>query len=94
MAKEKRSFGRRFSQFFSKLFWHLNKQPTPTYPSTNQKRSSLLSSSKRTTKKHDFKSLQRRSSVNRSYIRSQYPPLYRTCSMRERTSTLTSIKEE
>jgi hypothetical protein len=85
MKKKKYNFGKRFSQFLTKIFWHLKQQPAPTYSSINSKHST-----KKSTKKNELKS----ASIDRYFIRSQYPAQYRTCSMRERTSTLSSIKEE
>jgi hypothetical protein len=84
MTKKKHNFRERFLQFLTKIFWHLKQQPAPSYLSINSKHSKSL------TKKNNLKS----ASIDRYYIRSQYPPQYRTCSMRERTSTLTSIEEE
>jgi hypothetical protein len=92
-AKTKYSIGKRISQFLSKIFWHLNQQSTPTYSNINQKCLTSLSS-KKSINKHGLKSSNRNSSIDRYNIRSQYPARYRTCSMRERTSTLTSIQEE
>jgi len=93
MAKKKYNIGKRISQFLSKIFWHLNQQPTPIYSNINQKHLTPLSS-KNSTTKHGSKSSNPNSSISRYDIRSQYPAKYRTCSMRERTSTLTSIQEE
>jgi hypothetical protein len=92
MAKKKYNIGKRISQFLSKIFWHFNQQSTPTYSSSNRK--CLTSSSKKSIKKHGSKSVYKNLSPDRYRIRSQYPARYRTCSMRERTSTLTSIEEE
>jgi len=91
--KKKCSIGKRISQFLSKIFWHFNQQSTPTYSSSNQKRLTS-SSSKKSIKKHESKSVYKNLSSDPYRIRSQYPARYRTCSMRERTSTLTSIEEE
>ena len=83
-TKKKVYFCERVSQFLTKVFWHLTHHPAPNYLSVKSKRS------KSPTKKTYSKS----TPMDRYYIRSQYPAQYRTCSMRERTSTLTSIKEE
>ncbi len=91
LEKKNYTFGKRFLQFLTKFFWHFKQQPVPNYSCINQKRSSL---SKKSIKKSGSKSVHRRSSFDSYYIRSQYPARYRTCSMRERTSTLTSIQEE
>jgi hypothetical protein len=92
MEINKFDFGKRLSKFLRKMFWHFNQQPASPHSYINPKRST--SSSKNWFQKHGFKSTNKKSSIDRYYIRSQYPAIYRTCSMRERTSTLSSIPEE
>ncbi len=94
MENQKFGFGKKFSRFLCKFFWHLNQQPVPIYSLTNQKSVTPLPSSKKSTKKHKSKSPDQYSLADRNYIRSQYPARYRTCSQRNRTTTLTSIQEE
>lgn len=85
MDKTTFSITRRVSQFLTKLLCHF--QPHMN-SKLNQKK--LILSNKKKRSKFSSKS----AVLDRYYIRSQYPPLYRTCCLRERTSTLTSIKEE
>lgn len=85
MDKTTFSITRRVSQFLSKLFYHF--QPHMN-SKLNQKKLTLSNKKKRS--KFSCKT----STLERYYVRSQYPPLYRTCCLRERTSTLTSIQEE
>jgi hypothetical protein len=93
MGFKKRSFGRRISQFLSKMFWQFNQQPTARY-SCNDRNGLLTSTSKRSINKYGLNVSYQRTPSARNNIRNQYPARYRTCSMRKRTSTLTSIKEE
>ncbi len=89
--KKKQNFSKRFSQFLTKLFWHLHHQPTPTYSSIIIHPKCSKSSMKKNLSKL---STYKKSSIDRYYVRSQYPAVYRTCCIRERTSTLSSIQEE
>jgi hypothetical protein len=72
------------------MCWHLNQQPVPTYPFINQKNYTSSSMKRHRSKSSYYKE----SLLDRSYIRSQYPSSYRTCLIRERTITLSSIPEE
>lgn len=94
MGRKKHTFGQRFSKFLTKIFWHLQQQPAPAYSCISQKRLASLSTKKKSNKKSGSKSYYRTSSTDRYYVSSQYPACYRTCSMRDRTTTLASIQEE
>jgi len=90
--KSKSNFGKRLSQFLTKIFWHLNQQSTPTYtyPYFNSKCFSKKTSARISSANRFYK----KNLIDRYSIRDQYPAIYRTCSFRERKSTLSSIQEE
>ncbi len=93
MSTSKRSFGKRLSQLISKVLWHLNQHPAPIYSYIDS--NCFGSSSKRSRRKHGSQSsYYKKSLLERSYIRSQYPARYRTCLICQRTPTLSSIPEE
>jgi len=91
MELKKHNFGKRVSQFLSKMLWHLNQQPAPTYITIN--RNSLKSSSSKKSINQSGNNIHdpRSSPVNN---RSPYQTRYRKYSIRQRTTTLASIKEE
>ncbi|CAF0723555.1 unnamed protein product [Rotaria sp. Silwood1] len=92
MAKEKASFGKRLSQFLSKMFWHLNQPVVPTYTYPNRKNST--SSSNKSIKKVQVKSSYQISPIDVNHLHPHFSPRYRTALARPRAPILTSIQEE
>ncbi|CAF2359818.1 unnamed protein product [Rotaria sp. Silwood2] len=93
MAKKQHGFGKRLSQFLSKMFWHLNQPVVPMYSFPNQKQSTP-SSSKKSIKKVQPKSAYQISPIGGNHLHSHYASSHQTCSVRQRAVTLSSIQEE
>ncbi len=84
MKFDKHTLSKRFSKFLSKIFWHFN-QTVPNFSSINH----------RSVDKHVSNSDHHRKLViNTGHDRIRYRTHYRTSSIRQRNSTLMSIKEE
>ncbi|CAF1422565.1 unnamed protein product [Adineta ricciae] len=80
--------GKRIWKFFSKLLWHFN-QTVPNYSPRENRRAKLYT--RRGSVRH---SREQQTGVTKTHIQVRYIARHRTCSTRQRQTTLTSIAEE